>query len=120
MRRIILSIILGIVFPVVCMMAIGAMSDYLPKPLTELNFSGKLLPGILYVPFTIPLFCVAILRAYEILPPYSETIWHFLALFILFDWILYGTLSYLVLGRLKRFKKRIVSASENPPPPPAF
>lgn len=122
MRRVIISIILGLVFPFVCLMAIGAISDYLPKSLTELKIGYETGPGIIWMPFMLPLNLLDILTTFRIIKrPFSNLfIYSFFAFFVLFDWILYGTIFYWLLGRFKKFQKQPAAFSENPPPPPEF
>ncbi len=81
------------------------------------------MPGILWMPFVIPIYIIDILREARILSPTSDSIfflWIFVIFFVLFDWILYGTISFLLLGRLKQFKTQPAPASEIPPLPPTF
>ncbi len=120
MRRIILSIILGFVFPIICIILIEAISEHIPTWLTVSTFYGQPAPGILLAPFTIPFYFDNFVKAERILPQVFDTFWFRVLTFVFYNWIVYGILGYLALGRLKRLKKRSVSASENPPPPPAF
>ena len=120
MRRIIFSIILGIVTPVSYLALMAFIEDFLPAGLMITTFYGQKAPGLLLAPFTLPIYFDIFVKAERFAPLIFDTPFFRLVTFILFDWALYGLISYFVLGRLKRFKKRTVTASETPPPPPNF
>jgi hypothetical protein len=120
MRRIILSIILGILFPVICVVILVFIGDYFPLILVKMNFYGKPAPGILFAPFTIPIYLSIFLNRERILPIIFDTVWFRAISLVLFNWMLYGTVSYLILGQFERFKKKSVEASHEPPAPPSF
>jgi len=120
MRRIIFSIILGIVFPFICLIIFSWASNYLPDGLVILRFYGVKAPGILAAPFAIPVYLEIFVKAHRLLPKVLNNFWFSIIFFILFDWILYGTIFYFVLGRFKRFKKKTVETSPEPPEPPQF
>jgi len=121
MRRIILSAILGLIFPFVCFMTIGIATDYMPpSALTEIKFYGQPAPGFLLAPFSIPIYLDIYLKQKLIAPKIFDTFLFRFSSFIFFNWMLYGILIYLLLGRLKQFKKQKILFSDTPPPPPKF
>jgi hypothetical protein len=116
--RIILSIILGVIFPFVSFMTIGIMTDYMsPSALTEVKIYGEPAPGILLAPFSIPIYLDILLKQKRIAPEIFDTFWFRFSSLILFNGALYGSIIYLLLGRLARFKTRKFSGSDSPPPP---
>ena len=120
MKRITLSIILGLCLPFVCFMAIGISTDYMPpSPLTEVKLFNQSAPGILLAPFSIPIYLDIFLKEKSITPYIFDNFLFRFSLFILFNWVLYGFIIYLVSGRLSRFKKQPLNYSE-PPRPPSF
>jgi hypothetical protein len=101
-------------------MAIGITTDYMPRsPLTEIKLFNQSAPGILLAPFSIPIYFNIFLKEKRIAPFIFETLLFRLSSLILFNWVLYGFIIYLVLGRLSRFKKQKFIYSE-PPLPPEF
>ena len=119
MKRLTLSIILGLVFPFVCFIAIGVSTDYMtPSFLTEVEISGQSAPGILLAPFSLPFYVAIILNKNKIVPHIFDTFLFRFLFFILFNWILYGFIIYLILGKLR--KRKIRQSSKTPPPPPKF
>jgi hypothetical protein len=118
MRQGILAIILGIVFPAIWLILIGALSYlvFLP-PLTDFRINGELVPGLLFMPVLIPVYFDILMRQYGILPSMFASIGFRVLSLILFNWIFYGIIFYLLLGKLNRFKKQTVT---NSPPPPVF
>jgi len=120
MQRIFISILLGFFFPIAGLAALAFIGEYLPPVLTSSNFYGRPAPGILLAPFLLPMYFGIYLNVNRILPEIFDTFWFRFLSLILFDWILYGTIFYFVLGRFKRFKKKTVEASPEPPAPPLF
>lgn len=118
MVRIIISIILGIIFPFVCFMAIGITTDYMsPSSLTEIRIYDEPAPGILLAPFSVPIYLDIVFNKKRIAPEIFDTFWFRFLSLILFNRALYGIIIYLFLGRLERFKKQKVLVSNTPPPP---
>ncbi len=122
MRRIVLSIIFGLIFPLVCFMTIGITTEnYMsPSALTEIKIYDQAAPGFLLAPFSIPIYLDIYLKQKQIAPEIFDTFWFRFSSLILFNWMFYEILIYLLLGRLKRFKKRKILFSDTPPPPPKF
>ncbi len=121
MKRITLSIILGLVLPFVCFMAIGITTDYMsPSSLTEIRIYNEPAPGILLAPFSLPFYLDIFLKESRIVPYIFDNFWFRFTSFILFNWVLYGFIIYLILGRLARFKNQKIVFSETPPQPPNF
>lgn len=118
--RIILSIIFGIIFPLVCLVILVFTADYLPAALTTMTFYGKPAPGILFAPFLFPAYLNFYLTHKRILPSIFDTPWFRIISFVLFNWSVYGAIFYFILGRFKRFKRKSVVSSQEPPPPPLF
>ncbi len=56
MQRIIYAIILGLVFPMVCLVILGIIGDYLPESLMLAKLNNEPVPGILLFPFSIPVY----------------------------------------------------------------
>jgi hypothetical protein len=54
MWRIIFSIILGFIFPILYFVILAVIGDYIPQGLTTSNFHGRSAPGILLAPLTLP------------------------------------------------------------------
>ena len=118
--RILFSIILGIVFPLICLIILAFIGEYLPPALTAMEIYDEPAPGIIFAPFTIPIYFEIFVKHHRIMPFIFNTfLFRFLSL-ILFNWILYGMILYHLLGFLPRFKKQKISYSETPPSPPEF
>jgi hypothetical protein len=121
MKRFVLSIILGLILPFVCFLAIGIMTDYMsPSSLTEIKIYNQPAPGILLAPFSIPIYLDIILKEKQIAPSIFDTFLFRILSFILFNWGFYGIIIYLVLGKFSRFKRQKTIFSEIPPLPPKF
>lgn len=121
MKRVILSIILGLIAPFACFMAIGITTDYMsPSVLTEIKVLNQPAPGLLLAPFSIPFYLDIFLKEKRIAPYIFDTFWFRFSSFILFNWVLYGFIIYLILGKLNRFKEPKNIYSETPPLPPNF
>lgn len=117
MKRIIFAIILGLVFPIVCLIILGITDDYLPKSLMLAKLNNEPVPGILLFPFTIPVYLAVFLKQNNIVPILFDDFLFRISSFILFNWFFYGIIIYIVLRRLKRFKKTKTFYAETPPPP---
>ena len=118
MKRLALSTILGIVFPVISFIAIGSATDYMqPSVLTEIIIYDEPAPGLLLAPFSIPIYFDILARHYRIATAIFDTFWFRLLSLILFNWLLYGIIIYILLGCLKRFRKQPSQSWESPPPP---
>lgn len=121
MKRLVLSIILGIVFPVVGFILIGSTTDYMqPSALTEIKMFDEPAPGLLLAPFSLPIYFDIFVKQKHIAPEIFDTFWFRLLSMILFNWFLYGVVTYIVLGRLKGFKKQNAEICQSPPSPPIF
>ncbi len=121
MLRIILSIILGILFPIFCILILALITDYLPSYLfDDLEFYGESVPGIILIPFFFPFYTDILLRNLANLPLIFQNLW-LRGLFIIVQvWGVYGVLAYFILGRFKRFKKQEKVVSNEPPPPSLY
>lgn len=117
MKRIVLSIILGFVFPIICLVILGFIGDYLPESLMLTKLSGEPAPGILLAPFMIPIYVDIFLKQNQIAPIIFDNFLFRFSSFTLFNWVLYGFTIYFILGKLKRFTKLEILYSETPPPP---
>lgn len=121
MKRFLYSMILGLLFPFSCFMAIGIATDYMtPSVLTEIKIFDQPAPGLLLAPFSIPFYLDIYLREKRIAPYFFDTFLFRFSSLIFFNWGLYGCLFYLFFGKLKRFGKSKIVASGNPPLPPTF
>lgn len=122
MKRIVLSIILGILLPFTLIVIIGFSSDYfLSESIwTDMKINGQPAPGILFIPFFIPLYLETYLQQQRIAPNLVDNPFFRASTLILFDWILYGFISYWILGKFKRFRREKPVYSETPPEPPEF
>ena len=118
--RIILSIVLGFGFPFVSLAILLYVELYLPRSLTMSSFYGEPAPGILYAPFTLPVYLDIFLKQTGLLPEMFDNFRFRMISLIVFDWLLYGTVFYVVLGRFKKLKTKTAAASDEPPPPPVF
>jgi hypothetical protein len=120
MKQIVLSLILGLILPIIFFMAIGITTDYMsPSSLTEIKIYDQPAPGILLSPFSLPIYLDIILKENRIAPFIFDTTLFRISSLVLFNWTLYGTIAYFVLGKLKMFR----NTPENetvPPPPPNF
>jgi hypothetical protein len=107
MRRGIPAIILGVVFPAIWLILTGVISYlvFLP-PLTDFRINGELVPGLLFMPVLIPVYFDILMRQYGILPSMFASIGFRVLSLILFNWIVYGIIFYLLLGKLNRFKNK--------------
>ncbi len=120
MLRIILSIILGVLIPVVYALALSLGEGYISERWISAKFYGQSAPGVLLAPITLPVYFDIFTKENRILPFIFDTVWFRLSSFILFNWILYGLIAYVILGRFKRFRKQSATASPEPPSPPEF
>lgn len=119
MKRLIFSIILGLVFLLVCFITIGIASEFMPETVWTLTkFRGESAPGILFIPFSIPIYFDILVRQERILPRIFDTVWFRISSLILFNWILYGVLGYWFIGRVQ--KLRMKKNYSNEPPPPSY
>jgi hypothetical protein len=117
MKRVVFAVILGFVFPVVCLMILGIIGDYLPESLMLAKMLGEPAPGLLVAPFTISVYLDILLKQKHIAPIIFDNFLFRFSSFVFFNWVLYGIISYLILGKLKRFKRAKIEFSETPPPP---
>ena len=117
MKRIVFAIILGFVFPTICLVILGFIGDYLPEFLMLTKVNSEPAPGILLAPFTLPVYMDIFLKQNHIAPMIFDNFLFRFSSFILFNWVLYGFIFYFILGKLKRFKKSEILYSETPPPP---
>ena len=119
MRRSTLAIILGIVLPL-CWLILTGIFSYLVfiPPLTDIRINGEIAPGLLFVPVLLPVYIDILMRQSGILPAMLDSAGFRIISLILFNWVVYGIIFYLLLGKLKRFKKQ--TADSQPPAPPVF
>lgn len=121
MLRIILSIILGILFPIFCLLILAFIKDYLPSYFfDDFEFYGESAPGILLIPFFFPVYIDIFLRNCVNLPLIFQNLWLRGIFLIVQVWGFYGVISYFILGRFKRFKKQENLISSEPPPPSLY
>ena len=110
LKRILLSILVGIAFPIAYLTFFGALDDFvLPKSeLTETHLYGQASPGFLYAPMVIPIYIDQILRHYNYFGFWLalNSPWFRAPFFILFDVILYSWLAFLMFRRLRWFEAR--------------
>lgn len=119
--RILLSIVLGIVFPIISLIVLAFISEYLPpSALVLIRIYDQPAPGILFAPFSMPMYFSIFVKYHRVMPFIFDTFLFRLLSSILFNWTLYGTIFYFLLGFLPRFKKQKISYSETPPSPPEF
>ncbi len=117
MKRITVSIILGLILPIVLFMGIGFTTDYMtPSFLTDIKIFGQNAPGILLAPFSLPIYLDIFLKEKRIAPFIFDTLLFRASSLILFNWAVYGFLMYWILGKFSRFRKQEKSYSETPPP----
>ncbi len=110
----ILSIILGVLIPVVYTVPLLFGEGYIPEKWMFTTFYGQTAPGGLLAPISVPIYFYIFAKENRVLPLVLNAPWFRASSFVLFNWILYGLIAYLILGRFKRFGKR--SASATPPP----
>lgn len=128
MLRIILSAILGLVTPMLYMIGFAliaytfqsSLSESVINPWIELFIYGESAPGILLIPVAIPEYIYIAAKANKLLPPQFFSDYIEFGFFVSLNWILYGSVIYLLLGRFKRFKKQLPFTFDVPPPPPQF
>lgn len=118
MKRILLAIILGFLFPLICLIILIFIGD-LPESLMLAKINSEPAPGILLAPFMIPVYFDIFLKQKHITPFIFDNVLFRVSSFILFNWALYGIVSYFILGRLKRFR-RLKNTYSEPPLPPTF
>lgn len=117
MFRLIFSIVFGLIFPFVCFITIGIASDFIPETVwTEIRFRGESAPGILLIPFSIPIYFDIFANQERILPQIFGTIWFRISSMILFNWALYGVLIYWLIGRVQKSRMKKTYSHEPPPP----
>lgn len=121
MTRLLAAVILGIVFPVIGFVTLGKAMDLMnPSALTEIRISGEPAPGLLVAPFSVPIYFSVWVRQAGILPNIFDTFVFRATSIVLFNWLLYGSLMYILLGRIKWFRKQNNENSSLPPRPPRF
>lgn len=124
MRRIIFSIVFGLIFPLVCFFTIMTADSYFlpPSILTTSRIDGEVAPGILYAPFSIPIYVEIILKhnGIMIMGRGENRFIYFTVFLIIFNWILYGVIFYALSVYLTKLKKPKTEYSEKPPEPPIF
>jgi hypothetical protein len=122
MKRIILSILGGIIFPIGYLAAALTVVWLLPQyhllDSTELN--GKSMPGLIFLPVSLPIYIYEYFgwEAYEY--PAKNAIWLGLVWFLAFNFIFYSGLFYSLLRMFSLLKEQRAENSETPPPPPQF
>ena len=117
MLRIVLSIILGVFIPVFYTVILSFGEGVISESWVVMQFFNQPAPGVLLAPVTLPIYFDIFTKEERILPFIFDTVWFRVSSFVLFNWLLYGMISYFVLGYFKRFRKRDVLVSEVPPPP---
>lgn len=121
MKRIVISIILGLILPIVFFVGIGFSTDYMtPSYLTDIKIFGQNAPGILLAPFSLPIYLDIFLKEKRIAPFIFDTLLFRISSLILFNWIIYGFLMYWILGKFSRFRQQKQQYSETPPLPTEF
>ncbi len=120
MKRVLIAIVLGFVFPVICLVILGIIGNYLPEFLMLTTMQGEPAPGILLAPFSIPIYLDIFIKQNHIAPIIFDNFLFRFTSFAFFNWCLYEIIIYLILGRLKRFKKSEIIYSETPPSPSNF
>lgn len=83
MWRIILSIILGVLIPVIYGVILPFGEGYISDSWMDTKFYGQPAPGILLAPFSIPIYFDIFVKAHRILPFIFDTIWFRTSSFIL-------------------------------------
>lgn len=122
MKRLIFSILGGLLFPVIYTVVVGTLSDYFPQYFPDrIYLFGKPTFGWIFAPIAVPFWIYSVIEYYRFfgLPFIFNTTWFRVVFTIGFDVLLYTMLTYAVLWYFGIFKKKTQQTLENPPPPPA-
>lgn len=124
MKRILISILCGVLFPILYMVIIGSIDDFIfPQyDLTTREVYGQASMGLILAPIAIPFWVDDYIRfnQYFGLRMYLDTFWFRLIWTVGFNISLYTILSYFLFGYLGFFKSAEQSNFQNPPLPPQF
>ncbi|NJM53477.1 MAG: hypothetical protein HC846_08870 [Blastocatellia bacterium] len=124
MKRILLSILCGILFPILYMAIIGSIDDFVfPNyDLTTREIYGQASMGLILAPIAIPLWIYDFIRfnQYFGLREFFDTFWFRLIWTVGFNISLYTILSYFLLWYLGNRKSSTQTNYQNPPSPPQF
>jgi hypothetical protein len=121
MKRIFLSILGGIIFPIGYTAAAITVALLFPQyKLDSIDVDGKSMPGLIFIPVGAPIYIYEYLgwEAYEF--PAKNPVWLGLVWFLIFNFTFYSALFYFLLRMFSRLKKPKAENSQSPPPPPQF
>lgn len=122
MKRFIVSVISGIMFPVAYTFFAAGICWMFPEyGLDTMYLYGEPTPGIILVPVGIPFYIDEFIRFHRFfgLRFIFDTVWFRATWLIGFNIIFYTAITYLLLHHFQIFKKKTAKFS-NPPMPPEF
>lgn len=125
MKRILLSILGGVLFPIILTFLIGFFAAFVEWLFPQINLmdmqvKGQASPGLIFAPIAVPFWIYDYIRFYNYfgLRYIFDTVWFRTTWTLGFNFLLYTILTYLLLCYFKLFGKPSSFVSENPPPPP--
>lgn len=110
MKRIVISILGGIAFPILFFAGAGAICIAFP----QWDLAGNERPGLIFTPIAIPI------HIYISLDPQEKFLILGIIGMIAFNFIFYASLTYFLLWTFKMLKKKQFEDKLLPPPPPEF
>jgi hypothetical protein len=124
MKRILLSILCGIFFPILYTVIIGIFHALLfPRyDLISMKLYGQETMGLFLTPVAIPVWIYEFIRFnhYFGLPDFFDTFWFRLIWTVGFNISLYTILNYLLFWYFGLFKSSQTVTYQDPPSPPKF
>ncbi len=127
MKRIIASLIGGIVFPTILFFLAGFSSFFIEKyfpqsNLTDMEIKGHSTPGLIFAPIAIPFWIYDYIRFYDFfgLRYIFDTVWFRVVWTLGFNFLLYAGLTYLFLWYFSLLKQSNAVVYNDPPQPPSF
>jgi hypothetical protein len=121
MKRLIYSILGGLIFPFVYILIGISLAQMFPQYFSETMYVfGSPAPGLIFAPIGVPFWVYNIIQYHRYLglPFIFNTVW-FRAIFTIgFNIALHASLTYAVLWYFGIFKRKTIQTSETPPPPP--
>jgi len=127
MKRIILSILGGIIFPILYTFIAGFLAaliswSFPQYNLMDMQVKGQASPGLIFAPIAIPFWIYDHIRFYRFfgLRYIFDTVWFRVTWTLGFNFLLYSGLTYLFLWYFSLFKQSELFVHQDPPPPPQF
>ncbi len=127
MKRIVASIIGGIILPILLTFLAGFAAAFVnyffPQyNLMDMQVKGQASPGLIFAPIAIPFWIYDYIRFYNYfgLRNIFDTVWFRITWTVSFNLLLYTGLTYLLLWHLNLLGQSKLVAYSEPPQPPQF